>query len=235
MFQEIGENNCMKIVNVIEIARVINIYTENDGERERYKHESFFLLTRIIYFFFHVVEKGECILTHELHCTYIYTITYNPQLNVIHKLITHRFLITSLSSWIRSRKKQTARYVYQKIQSSNCRRKVGEKMRKINTCNCVRCVVNFVARELKGEKTRGRGWETKTFEKYIGISVRMCAVLVNRRIFGWEDISRWKKYFMTERFRGSLSLVLYLGICRITPFLFVCKHSRTIKITDSKR
>jgi len=55
-----------------------------------------FLLTRIIYFSL-MVEKGECILTHELHCTYIYTITYNPQLNVTHKLITHRFLITSLS------------------------------------------------------------------------------------------------------------------------------------------
>jgi len=54
-----------------------------------------FLLTRIIYFSL-MVEKGECILTHELHCTYIYTITYNPQLNVTHKLITHRFLITSL-------------------------------------------------------------------------------------------------------------------------------------------
>lgn len=53
-----------------------------------------------------MVEKGECILTHELHCTYIYTITYNPQLNVTHKLITHRFLITSLSSWMRSRKKE---------------------------------------------------------------------------------------------------------------------------------
>lgn len=35
----------------------------------------FFLLTRIIYFFF-IVEKGECILTHGLHCTHIYIYIY---------------------------------------------------------------------------------------------------------------------------------------------------------------
>lgn len=43
-----------------------------------------------------MVEKGECILTHGLHCTHIYTITYNPQLNVTHKFIINRFLIISL-------------------------------------------------------------------------------------------------------------------------------------------
>lgn len=45
-----------------------------------------------------MVEKGECILTHGLHCTHIYTITYNPQLNVTHKSIINRFLIISLAS-----------------------------------------------------------------------------------------------------------------------------------------
>lgn len=103
-----------------------------------------------------MVEKGECILTHELHCTYIYTITYNSQLNVTHKLITHRFLITSLSSWLHTfRKKQTARCVYPKMRNRPIvGAKWGKKMipRKmvVNTRNRVR-YINCCAWKFKGE------------------------------------------------------------------------------------
>lgn len=57
----------------------------NNGRKDYGKEKATLLLTRIIYFF--TVEKGECILTHGLHCTHIYTITYNPRSNVTHKFI----------------------------------------------------------------------------------------------------------------------------------------------------
>lgn len=179
-----------------------------------------------------MVEKGECILTHELHCTYIYTITYNPQLNVTHKLITHRFLITSLSSWIRSRKKQIARYA--RIRKYD-RPIVGAKWGKIipkkaimnNMCNCVSWILLRV--NCKGRKNnKGKKLELKKKCRNLcahkGVFAWKSCILVDGRIFGWEYITRWE-HFVTERFRGALFLSFTRIISRYLPNYVRFRHS----------
>jgi len=216
-----------------------------------------------------MVEKGECILTHELHCTYIYTITYNPQLNVTHKLITHRFLITSLSSWMCSRKKELLAILSENIVSQH----VGKVFPNANVIVCEVWISFLFARGLERKETKGDDrtefkrenrelWRKFSYEEaarvylymYIYISdtsdtsdqmcvrsrARVCVhVLADGRIFGWAHspigafrdgkISRLS--LMLSRQQVFPSAVNR----RINHFSFVCNHSQTIKIINSKR
>lgn len=179
-----------------------------------------------------MVEKGECILTHELHCTYIYTITYNPQLNVTHKLITHRFLITSLSSWIHSRKKELLAILSENtIGHGPVVQRSGKSRRLMWLC------VRFIF--ARGLRERRQGDSGTEFEREKGGKVENSAGSFIRReyahvwcmclyprgmcvYYGWKDFRmdlnyRWE-HFVTESFQDSHShLVRQLGIsvCRI--------------------
>jgi len=180
-----------------------------------------------------MVEKGECILTHELHCTYIYTITYNPQLNVTHKLITHRFLITSLSSWMRSRKKELLAILSENmIGHSFMVLSVGKVVSNANVivCGVVWIFFSFCA-WIERKETEGDGrsefkrenrelWRKFSYETarvylymyriYLMHKIRCalaCACMCTCVCLRMEGFSDGRiprqEHFVTERFRGS--------------------------------
>lgn len=191
-----------------------------------------------------MVEKGECILTHELHCTYIYI-----QLHTIFNWTLH---INSLRIDFSSRP-CPRECIPERKNCLLCNPKIRKYEKSIANVSC-EFFPYFFARERRqgteferGKREKENEWTLR--EVFIW---RNCAhacvcvrclymriharALTDGRIFGWTLIAGAFRDGKISRLTFALSRqLLYLRLPnRTSRFSFVCNHSRTVKIIDSK-